>query len=336
MRSVHCTTSANDDGEFGSVRAPRVALPTPSPAAAPPLAVAPTPRADALEVAAAMANFEPGSVRSVHCVDRTDEGEFGSVRAARHELGALPTEQPCEEERGAEEAAAHDAAADDAAADEVMATLALSADDVALMKVSELRAALEIVGLDTAGKKAVLAERLIDAIAMARESAAPAVQVAEAATTAEEVAEATTAEEVAESVGSMKVAELRAALDELGLDSTGKKAALVERLLAAMISPAEVSPPAEATSVSQPEPSQPEPSQPEPKPKRRARASIESAPAAIEVDASPAKKPKRAKAAEPEPELEPAEALERPGRGKRAAAELAADVKPSRPTRARR
>ena len=41
----------------------------------------------------------------------------------------------------------------------------LTSDDVARMKVPELKAALEERGLDTTGRKAVLVERLLEAVA---------------------------------------------------------------------------------------------------------------------------------------------------------------------------
>lgn len=119
---------------------------------------------------------------------------------------------------------------------------AWSEADVALMKVAELKEALESLGLETDGKKAVLAARLIEALKSSvpmqqSEAVAPAAAVEEVTAPGAPAADALASAPPAwseEEVGAMKVAELKVALESLGLETDGKKAVLATRLIEAL------------------------------------------------------------------------------------------------------
>jgi hypothetical protein len=128
-----------------------------------------------------------------------------------------------------------------------------------------------------------------------------------------------------EEIGEMKIAELREALGFLELDTTGKKAVLAERLLAALYpksAPAEAAEEEEVPAVEEPEP-------PKARGRGNKRASIDEAepPAAVA-------RPKRAKTAE----TAPVAAVEEEAPKRRPKRELAAEpaAAPQRASRSRR
>jgi hypothetical protein len=185
---------------------------------------------------------------------------IGSVRAPPSARARYAAEMHAAVVTGVAEAAAAFATdAEAAAITEAPATAlrSLSTEDVAAMKVKELREALETLGLDTSGKRAELATRLVGALGAAKAPApAPVVEatevVAEAAPLAEAVPEAEAApaaapsaealQAAADAVAAMKVAELRESLASRGLDTGGKRVALAERLLAALVAEAVAAP----------------------------------------------------------------------------------------------
>jgi hypothetical protein len=98
-----------------------------------------------------------------------------------------------------------------------------TASELSRLKVAELKAMAESLGLATTGTKAVLTERILQAQTSAQPQ--PSLDAAE------EV-EADRAGDDEADYGRMKVAELRAELARLNLDSAGTKAVLVQRLQA--------------------------------------------------------------------------------------------------------
>ena len=281
--------------------------------------------------------LEPGSVRKA------------SLAEEKEEKAAPGAEDDDDEDEAPAAEVVSEAPSSEVAASEADASASWSEADVALMRVVDLRDALESMGLDTTGKKAALAERLIEALKAtpaavqeeseaaepAAEAAEPAAEAAEpAAEAAEPAAEAAPVEDALataapawseEEIGEMKIAELREALGFLELDTTGKKAVLAERLLAALYpksAPAEAAEEEEVPAVEEPEP-------PKARGRGNKRASIDEAepPAAVA-------RPKRAKTAE----TAPVAAVEEEAPKRRPKRELAAEpaAAPQRASRSRR
>ena len=187
---------------------------------------------------------------------------IGSVRAPPSARARYAAEMHAAVVTGVAEAAAAVATDAEAAANTdapAAALLSLSTEDVAAMKVKELREALETLGLDTSGKRAELATRLVGALEAAKAPApkapapvaapvpTPAAEVEEAAPVAEAAPASAPSEEEAlqasaDAVAAMKVAELRELLASRGLDTSGKRVALAERLLAALVAEAVAAP----------------------------------------------------------------------------------------------
>jgi hypothetical protein len=106
--------------------------------------------------------------------------------------------------------------------------VAPTADEVMCMTVAALKERLTAVGLTATGKKAELQARLLDFLQGPHEEAV-AVDATPETGGAEPVA---VAQPVVPDIHAMKVGELRAALEGLGLDTSGLKTALQERLMA--------------------------------------------------------------------------------------------------------